>query len=417
MEHGWSPLVVIGLGIVLLGVFVVGLSGEGQAETLEPTVLVGIPDSGINPYHVEFYRPDLTDHPSTYIEGFPEDVQKLNISVEERYDEGVEADQQIWESVEPGQWYWIPKTPFVAVHCAPQEERDGALFDASQTCILDDGTRHGTATTSALLQENPDALIAFHQGPPPVDSLLEKGLPIDIVSVSWGTAVPLPLSNNVPPDDVIYVKAAGNDPRSTLLDAWSGHPQVISVGGAYPSSSWNVEGVTEDRSEELLSARETDVVAWFCRMVAWADHKIYQESVCGTSISAPTVAGGLSQAILKIREQTGYTGSLAHDGMVDALAGITKQDLRDAMNKTATYDPDHSHSKGVLFPVPGLAKAPWMQWGWGWYDHTTAPYTVLHLLEDEVTFEKPDEATRYMETTYQMRTALYGWHAHGAPAS
>lgn len=41
------------------------------SEAEKPQVVVALIDSGTNPYHQEFRRPELVDHPSTYLTGFP----------------------------------------------------------------------------------------------------------------------------------------------------------------------------------------------------------------------------------------------------------------------------------------------------------------------------------------------------------
>lgn len=360
-----------------------------------PHVIVGIPDSGINPYHEVFHRPSLTQHPCTYIEGFPCDVQRLPLSVgeHESYDAAVEADAEVWDHVEPGTVYWIPQTNIVAAACEAGNRWD--------SCILDtDG--HGTGTASSVISENPDALLAIQQGTDRTDHLDQAGIPIDIRSVSWSHLVPFPgpegtcLTQGITP---IYVTSAGNEPESTLLDCRNGGPTVISVGGAY----------AEDEGEEAIASKQPDIVSYFCRPTAkQGTLDGYRENQCGTSFSTPTAAGALSKALLGVRRSTGYTGSLA-DGMADPEAGLGIADLRDAMNRTASYDPepkypDHHGAVGV----PLNPAAPWLQWGWGFYDGNVADATLAHLLGIAEAPEKPDEAQAYMGTQHTARQTLYG---------
>ncbi len=377
---------------------------------MAPRVVVGVSDSGINPYHEQFYRPGLlTEHPSHYVEDFPEDldIQRLDLSLSEVHageltrQEAI--DQDGWDDLETNQWYWIPDTPFVGVYCLPEDQRGSLNGGGSDTCILDSGTSHGTGVTSAIIHENPDTLIAFKQGGSGVTPLETSNIPIDLYSISWGTAVPIPLPQGVP-DQPLYVKAAGNDPRTIHLDGWSAHPDVIAVSGAYPNS------VTGSGGDEAMDARDADVVAWYCRDdLASANSDSSERQACGTSFSAPTVAGALSKAILEIRLETGYTGSI--DGAdIDPVAGVTKGDLRSAMNQTATYDPTYFQNRGISsFAVPTVPAAPWLQWGWGWYDGVNAEDTAAHLLDDEVEFQKDIAAQTYMDISYEIRKALYGW--------
>lgn len=397
MRLGWI------LAILLLAAPFAGI-GAADTTSPEPHVIVAIPDSGINPYHEDFYRPDLTDHPCTYVEGFPCSVQKLDLSIDYAnqagvtYDEALAADASVWEDVEAGTVYWIPKTSFVAVMCTGFE--GSAVQGSSETCILDDGTDHGTGTTSSVVRENPDALIAFKQGSSSLEPLQRTGVPIDIWSVSWGTLVPIPLRHDVP-DRPIYVKAAGNDPRPVASDGWSGNPELISVGGAYPE-----RGIVADYESEPQAAKQADVVSWYCRDVAPAQATGGSRTACGTSFAAPTVAGALSKVILDVREATGYTGTITKTGLVNPDNGVTTHDVREGMNRTATYEPTYRPSDQAFVAGPRVDQAPWVQWGWGFYDHRTADATTAHLLESPAP-EKPLGAQLYMGLSHALRTTLY----------
>lgn len=362
-----------------------------------PHVLVGVPDTGINPYHDVYSRPDLTEHPCTYIPGFPCDVQALNLSLDvDDYEQAVQADQDVWDSVEPGEWYWIPETSIVAVACEPDV--------ASDHCILG-GASHGTGTTSSVLSENPDALIAFKQGGSGTQMFRDRGIPVDVYSVSWGFIAPIPAPTGTC-DEVfsftdtagIYVNSAGNDPRSTLADCWAGQPNVISVGGAFLAP----------RQEKGTASKQPEVVSYYCRPTAEEDStSAMRGSYCGTSFAAPTVAGGLSKVILEIRQASGYTGTV-QDGVVDPIADVTVADLRNAMNRTASYDPTpkYTHSGSTSDP-PLNPVAPWLQWGWGFYDGWVANATADHLIGTDTADPKPPAARAYMTGQHAAKWALY----------
>ena len=360
----------------------------------EPHVIVGVPDSGINPYHQLYYREDRVLHPSATIAGFPEDVQALNLTVgpawNMTWEERFEKDRALWDAIEPDTAYWIPQTVFVAV--MGEGPCDGI-------CILDDTGMHGTGTTSSVITENPDALIAFKEGGSGIGPLLQAGIPIDISSVSWGYIVPIPvkaeglLDNQLSP---IYVKAAGNDPRPGHSDSWTGDPRVISVGGAY------AEG-----TEEALATKQPDIVSYYCRPTAQTNAVTeMRASYCGTSFAAPTAAGALSKVVLALREASGYTGTLDGD-FVDPVLGVTVHDLREALNRTASYSPENQYPNERDTAVPVNPVAPWLQWGWGFYDGLVANATIEHLL-GEPQPAKPMEAQLYMEALYTGRELLHG---------
>lgn len=374
-----------------------GTGGVPTRSSYRPHVVVGISDEGINPYHEQFYRPNRAEHPCTYIRNFPCDVEPLNLSVGmDNYTRARRADGEVWDSVEPDAWYWIPKTPFVAVSC--RYEVWGCLLQGS----------HGVGTTSSILTENPNASLAFRQagGSPDYEALHASGVPIDVFSVSWGYVVPIPAPGGTW-DEVdeawtpIYVKAAGNDPRSVVMSSWTGDPAVIAVGGAY----------AEDRSEAVLATKQPDVVSYFGRPTARDESTAFWTTRYGTSFAAPTVAGALSRVILELRRHSGYLGSIQH-GSVDPRLGVSVEDLRDALNRTASYDPTPRYHTTSFLPadagsVPLNSEAPWLQWGWGFYDGWVANATIDHLLGAEIAEPKPEEARMYIEAIYEARKTLY----------
>src|SRR5918999_2647212 len=95
----------------------VGPSLAGMSARGEPTGVVGIIDTGINPYHQTF-RDDTARayrHPSTYIPGYPADAIALPITLDEPdYWKAVAQDcEDIWAKVEPGKLYWFPGTKII----------------------------------------------------------------------------------------------------------------------------------------------------------------------------------------------------------------------------------------------------------------------------------------------------------------
>ncbi len=374
-----------------------GAAGTSGADLPDQKVIVGVPDTGINPYHEAFYRPGLTEHPSTYIEGYPADAEKLELSIEtarqDGYDAALAADQDVWDSLDTNTLYWIPETSIVAALCLPEAQRGAVNSPGSSTCILDDGTDHGTRTAGAVATANPDALIAFKQGGSGLDPLVDRGVPMDVASVSWGNVVPFPRDiQNVP----LYFTSAGNDPSPTVADPWAGHPRVIAVGGAY-----NERSLATSESSEPVAAKTPDIVSSYCLQLPHPTRADGTTRSCGTSFAAPIAAGGLSKAILAAREASGYTGQAA-SGFLDPELGLEISDVRAALNATATYDPPPSDTNPSTIGGPVVDQAPWVQWGWGFYNGEIAERTIEHLLGQQ-TYEKPEAAHLWMETVYDAR--------------
>ncbi|MGB0651888.1 MAG: PKD domain-containing protein [Thermoplasmatota archaeon] len=370
---------------------------------MQPHVVVGVPDSGINPYHEVYRRPELTEHPCTYIEDYPCNIPALELTLgTSNWHAAFEADRAKWEAIRPGDRYWIPGTNIIGAVCDQPYEGStaGSTNPAGGVdhCILDDTSMHGTGTTSSVLSENPDALLVFVEGNSGgVEYLLDGTFPIDIVSYSWGAAVPLfvplLLTESYAP---FFVAASGNEGAfPVILDSGKQHPSVINVGGG--------DGAT--RTEPGYSSWKTaDFVSQYCRPTAQTESiREQRDRYCGTSFSAPTFAGALSKVILELRRASGYTGSV-ENGMVDPILGISKADVRHAFNLSARYDPV-SPFPAAPGSVPLAQSAPYYQWGWGYVSRNEVPAVLACLLE--ATCRSKDDATvAYMEALWTYRETM-----------
>jgi hypothetical protein len=362
---------------------------------------VAFSDTGFNVYHRQFYRPELQIHPCLYIEEIPCTVPALNLTVGTNDMEAALArDAKEWAKVEPDKFYWIPKTVFVMVQCSSTP----SASPYKGACLLDALYPHGTHVAGAALTENPDALFVVSNSASD-RSVMDKA-PWDVFSYSMGWRVPMPLpgafTSQVPlrlthPQGV-YVVAAGNDPRPILLDEGPGKPHLISVTGGWATDQAGYPN--------HLAAHATDVASYYCRHVPSSVNATAMELGCGTSVSAPTVAGALSKVILSVRKDSGYTGGRAGD-VLDPVANLSVAQLRTAMNVTATYTPSSQYSRSSGHGVPVNPVAPWLDWGWGFYDGRVAEATIRHL-NGEPTLEKPEAARLYMQTLHTWRQLYYG---------
>jgi hypothetical protein len=208
----------------------------------------------------------------------------------------------------------------------------------------------------------------------------------------------------------IYVTAGGNTANVVPLDCVKGDPAVIVVGG----------GGTTPLADNAVAAHMADVESYFCPPYANASSTTAMDvagSWCGTSFATPIVASALSKVILSVRKTSGYDGGITPNGTLDRIAGLTAGKLRDAMNRTATYTPP---PRFPLDPnvdlyarpleetmVPLNPAAPWLQWGWGFYDGDIANATIA-LLAGHAAPDKPQAASEYMTDLYNVRSTLYG---------
>ncbi|HEX8003027.1 MAG TPA: S8 family serine peptidase [Mycobacteriales bacterium] len=399
---------------VLLAVLAFGPAAEAAPRPApRPTVVVAVADTGINPYHEVFRRPRNTRHPCTYVPGFTDcsiPALRLSIGKYRDYRQAVAADRAVWESVEPDQWYWIPGTNIIGAVCdheytslrepTPPPDPD---VPGSSTCVLDNNG-HGTATASAVLSEEPDALLLVHEGDAAAAAFDRLPVRPDVQSHSWGPPSPIPFqlaepvleSNEICPDAVrrpetLYFLAAGNEGAfPTILDCARHVPDVHVVGGGYPGSastgSWTVY----------------DFASWYCRPVASSESRTGQESMCGTSVAAPTAAGAAAGAILRIRRAERYTGRSTR---THVSRTVTRERFEEALRRGASYAPKAKFppQAGVLPPsVPVPEQAAYLFWGYGWLDSTVVD-TVVSCAFGRACPAKSAEAQAYNDARQQAR--------------
>jgi hypothetical protein len=376
-------------------------------------VVVAVADSGVNPYHTMYHRPQNTAHPCTWVEGFDDcSIPALELSIGE-YDtfaEAFEADRDFWESVERHQWYWIPQTNIIGAVCDVPYSSE-TQPDAGATCIYDDHS-HGTATTSSVLSEAPDALLLVHEGTNDAYDLASTPVVPDIQSHSWGAPAPLPLHVVDPvwhaatgepfwgnfgafdPETIRFLAAGNFAPFPTFLDFTKVHPDVQVVGGGFPGS-W-VAG----------SHSAYDFASWWCRPGARHDHVAdYGESYCGTSLAAPTVAGTAAAALLEIRRHEG-TMTRSSEDMVSET--VSRDEFIAALRAAATYDPEADRFPTKPYPsdfaVPLIEGTEHLSWGYGWLDRTRVDAIVACALDDICPAKSP-EAEQYNAYRQEIRKA------------
>lgn len=409
----------VALAAAIVGVgCVVPVAHAAKPTASRPTVVVALADSGVNPYHQAFYRPQNTQHPCTWVKGFTDcSIPALNLSIGTHRDfaSAVRADRAVWASVRPHQWYWIPKTNIIGAVCDVVHGGDktsGALGSVPEACILDEAA-HGTATASAVLSEAPDALLLIHEGTSTGHDMPTAPLVPDIQSHSWGSAyvAPIPFQvtrpvvadpcpvGNARPETLVFLGAGNDAPTPTLLDCQRARPEIQVVGGGYPGyfepDSWTV----------------FDFASWYCRPTAWHASIDEQRKECGTSLSTPTAAGAAAAALLRIRQHDGYSG---RSTAARVSTSVTRTAFVDALRNAASYEPK------AKFPVPCLdptaacfdpqdagfaplpKDAPYAFWGYGWLDSTVSDTVVSCALSRRCP-TKSAEATSYNEQRQQAR--------------
>ena len=211
---------------------------NNQNPSFKPYVVIALLDTGINPYHVIFRRPDMIRHPYTYIEGFPKNALSLNLTFGKDYEKDVAKDNAIWKETKGRTIYWIPRTNILTISFGK--------FTKEGSYILDQ-QGHGTGSASVIAQENPNAIILMIQTS---DENLTEALSwavnqswIDIISSQFfykrSITGSYPVWRDYPEiskrgveNGKIIINGAGNRKLPPWFSNVAGPPWIINVGGA-----------------------------------------------------------------------------------------------------------------------------------------------------------------------------------------
>lgn len=387
----------------------------------EGRAVVGLVDSGINPYH-EGFRDDLVRLPTDFIDSQTgERPRAVALSREGTFDERYSRDRPIWNSLEPGVLYWFEGTRVLGVSFA--RSASPAVLDTNESLF------HGTGAASVVRRTHPAAWVVMAQidfdFPDSEDTTLlnleEKSTSVAWLSdQSWVDVISLSVGlEGNPPSPTwqvfadatrqavergkLIVTAATNVPTPTVGGS-SGFPWVVSVGGVSSST----------RGDQPQSGRMVDLVADDRWAVAGRSIDGYR-NLSGTSFGTPVVAGVAARALSKVRVDVGEEGG--SDGVLCVCLGkpITQRELRAALNasgvywETTSFDPlnfTDPMTHIVQGPAVPIGPAPWLQMGWG-YIGETAWQTVVAVLRDEPVSPKPPAAVAYMAQQQAMREAYW----------
>jgi hypothetical protein len=228
--------------------------------------------------------------------------------------------------------YWIKGTNVI-----------GISFDRSGTPIFSDpGDTHGTGTSSAVLNANPEAVVVLVEGMANADAETWACThpAVDIVTTSYGypgsLPIPFHLENSfegVVNGGKLHYGAADNSPALSPPDGTSGPWWTIGVAGFHEDTSGG---------RETLSGNVVDVVSDFTQDLPYChDCPTGTRSVSGTSFATPRSVGTASVVLLEARRAAGHSGGIvAGDGapvMVGDEQPLTNCDLRRAFEEAAHY--------------------------------------------------------------------------------
>lgn len=403
--------------LLAFAVILAGLAGclGGEvtpASTQEPAApaapaaahaVVAVIDTGANPYHEHFARPDgiADDVLATFtnsLDGLP--PQRVNLTREGDYDARVEADAAIWDAMEPGVLYYFEGTRVL-----------GISFDVKTdaTHVVLDDSGHGSGTTGAVLDANPDAIVVLVEGIGADSEAWAAMQPwVDIVSMSYGPIGSVPRSGSVFglttsqatqlmwASGKIPVGAADNTPAFAPGDETAGPPWVVGIAGDNSTES----------CREHVSGTAPDFTSDFTQTLPRYDSIDEKGETSGTSFSTPKSAGTFSLTLQRLRAAWNHTGGITAAGALAVSPDgtvVTNAELREAFNLTATYLPFNPACVGG----PVNPAAPWLQQGWGHIGPEMADAALLHLLGEAPAPEKP-EARLFQDAMLEVRRAIWG---------
>jgi hypothetical protein len=332
--------------------------------------VIAVVDSGINPYHLDFRRPDLTAHPATYVTGYPNSTRALDLHLGARdLASARQADAEEWARLAEGELRWIPGTNIIGI-VGIQNIGESAGFDefghGTGVASVAAGMRHGPGREDILLVsvEGTDRGLAWAAEQPW----------IDIITNSWSVLTPVldetaEASHRAVESGKIVCFASGNL-----------HAPLIFLEGQGPSWHVNVGAASsKSRTERWYTGYPNDVLGLSGFDAASNTSIDGTREFGGTSAAAPWVCSHIAQTLATARRNLGDTregphgGGLAagrkgrgylDDGVLDRL------ELEDAVQSTAVPassepDPDDPNT------VPALPVAPYLRGGYGIVDGDT----------------------------------------------
>ncbi len=409
-------------------------------ETTAVTV-IGVADTGINPYHFEFSAaaypdPDvlaLTDnftrHPSEYIPGYPADTQSLDITHGQGYFPA--QDRAVWDgntTIKAEEMYWIPGTKIVGAIDAGGST--GATSGADPHPILDDnGHGSGSASVSAGNRYGycPTCLLVVVEA---LDETVVAKLPwVDISTNSFGYIAGLPIGPLVGPSE--ETRAAAERGQTTLFAAGNGVGNAFDVpvstyGSDQTGPDWNITVGAIRRDNQRAIVGDGIPV----HISAWGDGNL--PSACrtgtvgqcafgGTSAATPYTAGVFGTVLTEVREAVGdgragqkpgqvvAAGVAVDDSVYLADGALTRAELREAVLKTAM--PLNQRNEVSPFPYPLTApytgEANVLFEGYGAATPESAQRAVDVLLGRTLLPERPFEDS-FFALDRQIRDSVYG---------
>ena len=339
-----------------------------------PFTVIAVVDSGIDPYHVDFRRPELTAHPSTYIKGFPKNTPALDLNLNANsWSAAYSSDGADWKAVKPNKLYWIPGTnvigaigPFDVDHPTGLEDN---LPPGTKDHPFYDEYGHGTGVASIAGGSTygpgaPDTLIVMVKGFEDALMWAAKQPWIDVVTNSWFNfeagdySLGAKASRLAVENGKVVCFASGNFSHPQFYTSTQGPSWIVSVGAASATT----------RGEHYYTDYPNDVLGLSNVPAALRETLDEEQTFGGTSAASPGVCGLVAKTISEIRGKAGdFDEGPTGGALVVGVSGrgalkdgkVTRLELEDAIQSTAgpaSSSPDTSDQSVPALPVAGFIR-------------------------------------------------------------
>ncbi|MBC9727581.1 S8 family serine peptidase [Streptomyces sp. TRM68367] len=335
------------------------VGSSDRLATGPPVTVIGIADTGVNPYHLEFSArtypdPDVlaltknfTRHPSEYIPGYPASAPAVPVTLGKGY--LPDEDKDLWTSdrIPEGTLHWIPGTKIIGAY--------SSSVDGDHPVLDDHG--HGTGSASVAAGNRygycPTCLLVMVEG---LDETVATKYPwIDITSHSFGYIGGAPVGPVLSGEEV--TKEAVERGQTVLFAAGNG------VGNAFdvPVSTWHSDQTGPDWNITVGALRRDDqravvgdgipvhLSSWGIGSLPSACHTGVQcqDQFSGTSAATPYTAGVFGTTLQRVRDAIGdpragqkgsqvvAEGSAVPESVYLEDGRLTRGELREAVLKDA----------------------------------------------------------------------------------
>jgi hypothetical protein len=344
---------------------------DAIAANTSPFVVVGVGDTGINPYHEEFSAdtyPDpeilritrnFTRPPWEYIPGYPKGTSAIPITLGKGYWPDEDKDLWVRDKIGFQRLYWIPGTKIIGAMVF-----EGAGLVSSPGQIHGSTSEHGMGSASVSVGNIhgtcPECLLVFIEygnsasGEAAISWAMQQPW-IDVISNSYGFHWPTSIGGTIRPQiynnsDVPLQRtasergqttffSAGNGfenafviPQSTLLTSQKGPDWIVTVGAI--SSDLGPEPIFAEHASYTGTGKPVDIASlgelYPSSYQATTVSNQGRFGFSGTSNATPVIAGTYSRALYLARRNLAGVSRIQSGGVIAAGGGFTCDTVRPA---------------------------------------------------------------------------------------